>query len=76
MGISSTLEAGDFCFRRFKISRTRDQCHNGTPTNTPTLQLLKYNTMATVIFAVVMLHLLVGFGYVMYKLTGSDSNQG
>ena len=29
--------------------------------------------MATVFFAVVMLHLLAGFGYLVYRLTGSDA---
>ena len=30
--------------------------------------------MATVIFAVVMLHLVVGFGYVLYRLHSSDKS--
>ncbi len=29
--------------------------------------------MSTVIFAIVMLHLLIGFGYVLYRLSSSDT---
>lgn len=30
--------------------------------------------MSSIIFAIVMFHLLAGFGYVLYKLNSSDNN--
>lgn len=33
------------------------------------------STLGTIAFAVVMLHLLVGFGYVMYKLRPHHKNE-
>lgn len=32
-------------------------------------------SLATIVFAVVMLHLLLGFGYVMYKLIPEDKSK-
>lgn len=32
-----------------------------------------YVIMSTVIFAIVLLHLLVGFGYVLYRISSSDA---
>jgi len=31
--------------------------------------------MSTVLFAIVMLHLLIGFGYVLYRISRSDGSK-
>ena len=36
---------------------------------------LHHIIMSTVLFAIVMLHLLIGFGYVLYRISRSDGSQ-